>query len=414
MQRNSKMDLFCLALLNNLDTARRMIYEGIDVNSHFSIRGFCDTYLKFAVLKGNPPAVQFLLEQGADYNYRNPVSELSILYTAVCCFNSRKERYEILKLLLEKGAGFQYEAGGIVTTPFLYAVQCTSLEWVKLFLEHAADIKKPDLSGRTAMYHATRNSRVDVLQFVVDQGLDIKQVDHSSYSALHCAARFGNPNGCEVLLKNGADVGRRTESGKTPISLAVRGEHPSLKVIRVLLEYGADMNAKVQGKSVLQIAVHRGRHKEVLELLIQQLARMSYLNLSINQCDRRIIRSDRHYRKYYEKCSQELHDMGETNNKFYNDVSIRDIFLNSNKVISGYASNEELVEALEMRMYEERFPTYLALWKEKFYVEVDRQRSRRAAAQTLSNLFKFNDKFHIVNQAILSYMSDDDLTFLHM
>lgn len=129
--------------------------------------------------------------------------------------------------------------------------------------------------------------------------------------------------------------------------------------------------------------------------------------MSIRKSDQQLIDNDDDYREYYEICMQELRDMKEA--KFYNSVSVFDIFAGSKQMISGYAKNEELIEALKVGDCEKRFPIYFTPLIKRFYVEVSRQKLRKLAAKILGNLFEFNDPAHVVNQKILSYISDVDL-----
>lgn len=132
----------------------------------------------------------------------------------------------------------------------------------------------------------------------------------------------------------------------------------------------------------------------------------------MNEGDRQLIQSVDYCREHYEMCVRELHEM--ENAKFYNNVSVFDMVMATPKAVSGFARNEELIEALEGGVYETHFPLYFPGLKRKFDAEVDRQKFRSAAAKALNDVFEFNDPFHIVNQMILGYMSDDNLIFLQI
>lgn len=118
------------------------------------------------------------------------------------------------------------------------------------------------------------------------------------------------------------------------------------------------------------------------------------------------------YKKHYQQCFEELQFMKTT--KVYNNVSIFNIVMGSEKKISGYARNEELIEALEKGNYEVQLPIYFPSLKKRFYPKVDKHRMRLPATKIASDVFNFNDPIHQVNQKILDYLSDDDLKFLEM
>lgn len=75
------------------------------------------------------------------------------------------------------------------------------------------------------------------------------------------------------------------------------------------------------------------------------MAKMEYLNVSMNECDRNIIERNGYYKEYYTICMLKLQSMELA--KFYDDVSVFDILVGSDSLVSQYARNENLVTALE-------------------------------------------------------------------
>lgn len=144
------MDLLRHALLNEPDTARRMIEEGIDINMIY----INETNLQFAVRKINLRPVQLLLELGADrtHNYEQYFF-ISVLFGAVHKFPKEGGSYDIVKLLLETGSDCnEREVDG--TAPLLYTLSMANLKCAKLLLEHGADIRAVSSDGSTALHYA--------------------------------------------------------------------------------------------------------------------------------------------------------------------------------------------------------------------------------------------------------------------
>lgn len=400
------MDRFREALLNNLDDARRMIKEeGIDINQCYN--SYPCTFLQFAILHNNLRAVQFLIEQGVD---TTPSSRWMDPLSAVNLSDQTDASYDVVTLLLEKGADCNTENSNGATL-FLLALESMSPKTIQSFLNHGADITKRDKVGGTAFDYALRNPQVGVIQCILDQGFDIESSDSYGNSILHNAAYRNKFQACELLLTNGANVQRKNRYNETPLIRALSNyvSDPT-STVRVLLEHGANATDTLEDGSALRIAANRW-YGSSANPLIQEMAKMEYLNLgTINQMDGQIIENRDDFRELYKGCLQELQDMKVA--KFYNDVSVHDIFLGSKKVISRYAKNDELVAALERVGCYTRFPIYFVSLGVKFYVEVERQRMRRTAAKILCDLFKFNDPLHIINQKILDYMRADVLEFL--
>lgn len=406
-QKNMKWSRFLKNI--DLDIARRKIEESdIDVNC-FSVDG--EHPLVRFIRGGNLPEVQFLLEQGADPNWKDPVRLTwfrSPIMAALGWFGKSKTHDDILKLLLDSGADCNMEdiEGN---TLFLSAVQSHSLECVKFLMEHGADIAKQDKYGGTALHYAAQNAHhVNVLQFILDQGLDIEYKDASGFSAFYYAIGQNNFEVCELLLRNGADVNGGSTIHDSPLPKAVKRDAPEA-IIQLLLDYGATVTSADDQSSILITAV-RNNNRPLIKLLTRHIAKLDYLNLSIDERDRTFLELDIYCGPFYKTCMKELEDMKVAT--FYNSVTVHDVFLESKKVISGYAKNEELVEALKSGAYGERFPIYFSILEKAFFVEVERQKLRKAAAETLSSLFKFNDPYHLVMQTILCYLRDSDLKIL--
>lgn len=344
---NEEMRQFRRALrIHDLDTARRMMENGIDFNDR--TRGPFYHLFQAAINDHNLPAVQLLIDHGADLTRKLSIN---------CLVDSgqTKDSYVILKLLLDKGArtfedGKDYNG---YSPPLLNALKFASLKYAELLLEHGADIIARDFKGRTALHYAVQNSEGDAVRFVVDLGLHVESIDNAGNSALHWAVVYEKLEACEILLDNGANFNRRNNHGRTPLALA------------------------------------RDFHEAAIMTLIRHMAKMSSLNLNINENDRGIIDNHDVYRTYYRQCLQELQDLKVTG--FYNNVSIYDVFMESKRVVSRYARNEELATALGVKYYDECFPIYFRSLKDKFDVRVEMQMLRKTAAKTLGNLFKFND-----------------------
>lgn len=174
-----------------------------------------------------------------------------------------------------------------------------------------------------------------------------------------------------------------------------------------MLENGANPTDSIGGKSVLELAVKTRCHTSINELLIQQIAKMEYVKVVVPGSDYLIIESKDRYKRCYEESFKELGNMEET--EFYKGVSVLCILIGSRKEVSRYIRNKELVEAFKARSYENKFPIHFASLRNRFNAEVNEQRNRNKAAKVLSNIFKFNDPFHLVNQKILSFMKHSDL-----
>lgn len=394
-----------------------MIGNGTNVNE-YDINGY--TPLHLAVSQGNLRVIQLLLEHGTEISLKDFLSRRTSLGAAAYGMRRKSpdEIYDIYKFLLERGANCN-EQDAEQHTPFLDALMFHSLKVIKLLLEHGADVRAVSGINETALHFAARNTNLDVIKFILDKGFDIEcSTTRSGYSPLHFAVQFRNSEGCKFLLQRDAMVSRQTTNGITPLIIAVThksvdrgsGEMDQVNIVQILLDFGANVSEKTRSRSVLKIASMRNASEEVRNLLMRHVATMQSLSLTIDADDQQLINNKKCYRDYYQRCLQELENMKET--KFYNNLSLFNILTESKKVIAAYARNQELVDALEGNDYESKFPVYYVWLKNRFDIEVKKQRLRSAAAKVLGDLFKLNDPLHPANQKIISYLSDEDLHFL--
>lgn len=397
----------------DFNLARWLIQNGADVNE--LCRDGCAP-LHLAVCR-NLRLTQLLIAHGADVSLKTTdVDRYTPLIAATDA--NMYDRYGIYKVLLENGANCD-DRDVMNATPLLRDLRISkTLETAKLLLAHGADIRAVTLDERnTALHYAACNPLVDKVKFLLGQGFHVECTNLFGLTALHNAAMKYNPEVCEYLLENGAMVNRKTSEdygSRTPLLLALMNDHPKCEqTVKLLLEYGANVCDRSGDESAL-VCADKKTNANNQKAVIQKIVERELLNLSINDSDKQLIKNNQRYKSYYDEhyktCMQELQNMKQM--KFYNNVSIFHICMGSEKNIRGYARNAELVKALEMRGYGDEFPIFFAPLKERFYLEVKKQRMRNAAKNVLSDIFKFNDSSHPVIEKILSYFKDHDLMTL--
>lgn len=115
------------------------------------------------------------------------------------------------------------------------------------------DTKDPD--GRTALMHAVIDGKDELVQLLIARGSDVNIQDEQGFSALHFAAQDFRATAAMAILQAGARVDLRDKYGNTPLFRAVFNSRGRGEIIKLLLEHGADRNAKNNsGKSPLDLA----------------------------------------------------------------------------------------------------------------------------------------------------------------
>jgi ankyrin repeat protein len=190
---------------------------------------------------------------------------------------------------------------------------------LRVLLEHGAKPDVRDDNGWTPLHSAAVNGHAEAVRLLLEGGADINARLAYEWTGLHLAAQEGHDEVAEVLLKRGVEVDSRLTNGWTPLHIAARhgreliiarlianqaaldargnndwrsdaqragdkrhtdwidkdwtplhiaAEHGQQGVARILLESGADVNARNdQGQTALHIAVEKG-HRGFIQLLL--------------------------------------------------------------------------------------------------------------------------------------------------
>ncbi|MBI5249866.1 MAG: ankyrin repeat domain-containing protein [Desulfomonile tiedjei] len=142
---------------------------------------------------------------------------------------------------------------------------------------------------------AVKDGNIAQVNFLLDGGMDVDSLDENGSSLLLIATASGNEPLIDLLLRRGADAGLRDNSGFTALARACekgnvrsvnlilrhdkrRGtaelleacEKGKIKWVRLMVDQGADLNAKnAMGATPLMVAAGKG-HLELVTLLLNK------------------------------------------------------------------------------------------------------------------------------------------------
>jgi ankyrin repeat protein len=251
-----------LAALNgNPDIIRRLLDAGVDPNA---VDPAGETALMTAARTGVPAAMRVLLDRGARVDARDPEFQQTALMLAV-----RAGHTAAVELLLKAGAsvnaqtrtgplpafvkpckgtgcgseGVGINRGGLPDrgrraeakggmTPLLYAARDGHAAAARLLLAAGADVEQADVNGMRPLLMATLNNHLDVAQALLEWGADVNADDFWGRSPLWAVAEYRN------LDMNNRDEDSPTDNGVD--------RAPLLAFMRVLLDAGADVNARTR------------------------------------------------------------------------------------------------------------------------------------------------------------------------
>jgi ankyrin repeat protein len=248
-----------------LESTKWLLNHGADVNSKTK-GGWAPLHLAGNDLE----ACRMLLELNAEVNSWD--NEGLTPFLRACKYGSNPD---ILQLFLEHNADVRVcdDKGN---TPLHFAAENGNLEAVQILLERDADVNSQNGHKSTPLLLASELGHPDVVQLLLDHNADLSVSDADGDSPLHCAAIGGQLEVARILLKLDVEANSRNEEGSTPLHLASKcreeEEDGSAGVVRLLLEYGADVQARDHsGKTASEVA--RGpEQQEIVRLLSQPAA----------------------------------------------------------------------------------------------------------------------------------------------
>ncbi|MEN8201090.1 MAG: ankyrin repeat domain-containing protein [Bacteroidota bacterium] len=139
-------------------------------------------------------------------------------------------------------------------------------EEVKSLLEAGTKVDAPDVDGHTALMFAAFNGHSEVVLMLLDQGAALDRRDMMGRTALLYASTGPFPETVKILLDKGAkpNVVDSDEHFSPLMHAAAEG---NLAVVKVLVEYGADLSLKdVDGDDAESFARQAG-HQQVADYL---------------------------------------------------------------------------------------------------------------------------------------------------
>uniref|UniRef100_A0AAV2K7I4 SOCS box domain-containing protein n=1 Tax=Knipowitschia caucasica TaxID=637954 RepID=A0AAV2K7I4_KNICA len=193
-------------------------------------------------------------------------------------------------LLIQRGAALNRMPNG--KTPLHVACEASNPQSVQLLLQSGAKLRARSLSGHTALHHCVSAQAEACARLLLTHGADVNAVSssHDEVTPLHTAARFGVPELVALYLQHGARVDALDSSLETPLMTAVFWAYDSREqsyspqhqqVCRLLLEHGADPNAREEDHKT---ALHKAAwscDQKLLQMLLEAGADPRALDLNL-------------------------------------------------------------------------------------------------------------------------------------
>lgn len=279
---------------NNLVLCEALLAKGADINAR--TQGGDTILMDYSTIENlTEDMIRWLIDKGADINYRDGERKVSVLSNAFHFGSSA-----LVKILLERGADgaqdgwheqafieslrrpddelslhliHKYKGKGLPggSSAFYTGVEFNKNRIVKLMLELATEKEKENLPRekgfQSALHSAAYSGNMEACELLLEFVEQVRESDTLD-GPLQVASQYDNQDIVSLLLEKGADVNSKDYQGNTPLILAASGGHTEL--VQLLLEEGADIQAKnnLGWTALMQAAVYR--HPETMKFLLSK------------------------------------------------------------------------------------------------------------------------------------------------
>jgi ankyrin repeat protein len=261
----------------NVEAMKVLIDHGADVNAKETLRG--TTPLMWAADEAHPAAVQFLIERGADINARSnpaprgrgpalgkandPRKAVAAQGAALAAREASPDLGTLNALTRGGGAGQRGNGrggrgGAGAGTPTGAAGDDQQDDAAAVFVGRGR--QEPIDGGElTPLVYAARSNDVESVKVLLAAGVDVNQVTGYGWSPLLVATQNRYYKLGAYLLDRGANPNLPNDGGWVPLYLATdnrniengdypvrKGDMDHLEFIKLLLDKGANVNARVK------------------------------------------------------------------------------------------------------------------------------------------------------------------------
>ena len=170
----------------------------------------------------------------------------------------------LLKVLITKGIDLNQVLTSEGQTALMAAVYYRRKEMTKILIENGADINAVDRNGKSVLMYAAETWAPEITRILIDNGANLDHRNPQGQKAIDVA--YNNDNYVAYIIIEIA-LGKSQNKYDQYLTAAVYEDIPSLA--NILIQEGADVNAKYEGSVPLIHLAIREQSYEMFDLLIE-------------------------------------------------------------------------------------------------------------------------------------------------
>ena len=293
MNRDEKTAFTAAAINGELGAMKELLNSGIvKLNQR---DGTGRTPLQWVIHLGALPAVQLLVDRGADLEDR---SVIPYDFGAMSIHLAAWEGHVmIVRYLLEVKPTLLEAKSDSGETPLFYSCRSGALDSIRLFLRRKANVKQRDEKSLTPFLAAVANNQIDSAKILVENigNVVLEDVTNGGDTALHIASQHGFLRMVEFLASKISRT-KRNNDGATPLWLAVANGHT--EVVTFLSNDPQEIDIEdIKGLTPLHIACRRG-YTEIAKILFRQGANVfattqdheAVVHSAVRSCNKEVLK----------------------------------------------------------------------------------------------------------------------------
>ncbi|KAM0256049.1 hypothetical protein ACHAQJ_005248 [Trichoderma viride] len=161
-----------------------------------------------------------------------------------------------MELLCNRGADLNGRGAGSLC-PLLAAIRKGKEQSVRRLLQNGADAYRAETAGRMALHLATESEHSSMVHLllayfqtdITEPCDEVNFTPNNGQTALHIAAKLGHFEMERILIEAGADVNAKEGVSRTPLYLAKK--HNKKDMQGLLLKNGARVNSRLPDVTVV-------------------------------------------------------------------------------------------------------------------------------------------------------------------